>query len=513
MGFCFFNNAAVAARAARAAGAKRVLVLDWDVHHGNGTQVKARRATRGAGQLPVLGRAGCRALCGFRGAAFGCPTPAKTPVRARPTASLHTATLSLLCAPCRAHAQPHTMTAVLPPKPNDAAPPNPNLLPTPRPPPPHHAPHPTSPQHIFEEAPDVMYMSLHRWDGGAFYPGTGAATEVGWGEGRGFNINVAWDGPGATDGDYALAMRALLLPIARAYAPSLVIISAGFDAAAGDPIGGCRLTPAAFAGMTRDLMVVAPVALLLEGGYNLSATAVATEACVRVLLGGPRACDACGGEADSTYGSAGVPGRDVTLAGWRGVCAAAAAQARFWPCTAPAASAAPPPAVAALLQREEELEAARRAAAAAREARLREELARQRAAGASPPLPPPSAAPGVCGRGASRSREPTPSEERPWSSRFRRPSFSVAHEARLHMARAGLSRKQQLLRHLHRRALRLALKRRSAAAKRQARAAAVAEAAGATGADAHAGGDSDMAPAVQPPLPPPRGLAGSSLDL
>ncbi|KAI8463818.1 MAG: hypothetical protein J3K34DRAFT_388866, partial [Monoraphidium minutum] len=192
MGFCFFNNAAVAARAARAAGASRVLILDWDVHHGNGTQ------------------------------------------------------------------------------------------------------------HIFEESPDVMYMSLHRWDGGTFYPGTGAPGEVGWGAGRGFNVNVAWDGPGASDGDYALATAAVLLPVAAAFRPDLVIISAGFDAAAGDPIGGCRLTPAAFAGMTAALMRVAPVALLLEGGYNLAATAAATEACVRVLMGEapPPGADAVDGGGD-----------------------------------------------------------------------------------------------------------------------------------------------------------------------------------------------------------------------
>lgn len=62
-------------------------------------------------------------------------------------------------------------------------------------------------------------------------------------------------------------------------------MQAGFDAAEGDPIGECHLTPAGFAHMTAALKAVAPLCLLLEGGYNLSATAVATEACLRVLLG------------------------------------------------------------------------------------------------------------------------------------------------------------------------------------------------------------------------------------
>lgn len=305
---------------------------------------------------------------------------------------------------------------------------------------------------MFEDAPDVLYASLHRWDGGAFYPGTGAPSEVGWGAGRGFNVNVGWDGPGATDGDYDLAMRAVLLPIVAAYAPSLIIVSAGFDAAHGDPIGGCRLTAGAFARMTEQLAALAPVALLLEGGYNLSATAAATEACVRVLMG-ERAPPLEAG-----------PGQDVTLAGWRGVQAALAAQARFWPCVEPAVGAAPPPHVAELIARAKEEEAARRAAAA-RQAALWQQRVQQQQQQQQP----------LAGQRPVRlSREATPVEERPWSSRFRRPSFSVANEARLHMARAGLSRKQQLLRHLHRRALKLALKRRCAVAQRRPEAAAAA---------------------------------------
>ena len=76
-----------------------------------------------------------------------------------------------------------------------------------------------------------------------------------------------------------------LLPILYEFNPDLIIVSAGFDAAAGDPLGGCRVTPACYGHMTALLQPIAPICLLLEGGYNLAVTAVSVEACVRVLLG------------------------------------------------------------------------------------------------------------------------------------------------------------------------------------------------------------------------------------
>lgn len=69
------------------------------------------------------------------------------------------------------------------------------------------------------------------------------------------------------------------------FAPDVVIISAGFDAAEGDPIGGCHLTPECYAHMAAQLQLVAPTVALLEGGYNLLSTAKGTEAVLRVLLG------------------------------------------------------------------------------------------------------------------------------------------------------------------------------------------------------------------------------------
>jgi acetoin utilization deacetylase AcuC-like enzyme len=182
-GLGVFNNVAVAARAARASGLQRVLIVDWDVHHGNGTQ------------------------------------------------------------------------------------------------------------HIFEEDPSVMYFSLHRYDNGTFFPcSKDAAPEViGHGAGKGFNINVAWniawkDHEGMGDDEYLAAFQCVLLPIARDFNPQLILVSAGFDAAAGD-VGGCCVTPAGFAQMTRSLQKICPkIVLALEGGYKLGPMGMCVSACVRALL-------------------------------------------------------------------------------------------------------------------------------------------------------------------------------------------------------------------------------------
>ncbi len=163
MGFCLVNNVAVAAAHAVARGLERVLVLDWDVHHGNGTQ------------------------------------------------------------------------------------------------------------EMFWRDPSVLYMSLHQYP---FYPGTGSATEVGEGPGEGFTVNVPLTAHGG-DAVYRAAFERVLLPIAEAYAPELVLVSAGFDAAVRDPLAQMEVTPDAFGWMARALAGVAAksaegrIALVLEGGYDL----------------------------------------------------------------------------------------------------------------------------------------------------------------------------------------------------------------------------------------------------
>ena len=163
MGFCLLNNVAVAAAHAVSRGLERVLVLDWDVHHGNGTQ------------------------------------------------------------------------------------------------------------EMFWREPKILYMSLHQYP---FYPGTGTLTEIGEGAGEGFTVNVPLTAHGG-DGVYRASFEQVLLPIAEAYAPELVLVSAGFDAAVRDPLAQMEVTSEAFGWMARALTDVAAksakgrIALVLEGGYDL----------------------------------------------------------------------------------------------------------------------------------------------------------------------------------------------------------------------------------------------------
>ncbi|XP_014584322.2 histone deacetylase 6 isoform X2 [Equus przewalskii] len=184
-GFCFFNSVAVAARHAQAISghALRILIVDWDVHHGNGTQ------------------------------------------------------------------------------------------------------------HIFEEDPSVLYISLHRYDHGTFFPlgDEGASSQMGQAAGTGFTVNVTWNGPRMGDADYLAAWHRLVLPIAYEFNPELVLVSAGFDAARGDPLGGCQVSPEGYAHLTHLLMGLANghIILILEGGYNLTSISESMAACTRSLLGDP----------------------------------------------------------------------------------------------------------------------------------------------------------------------------------------------------------------------------------
>lgn len=181
MGFCLFNSVAVAARHARDAhGLDRVLILDWDVHHGNGT--------------------------------------------------------------------------------ND----------------------------IFHADPGVLFVSIHQ---APLYPGSGPATDRGSGDGTGFTVNLPVP-PGSGDDVYRALVDHVVVPAARAYAPQLVLISAGFDAHAADPLAGCTVTEAGFAGMAASVRRLAaelevPVGLVLEGGYDLQALASSLAATLEVLARDP----------------------------------------------------------------------------------------------------------------------------------------------------------------------------------------------------------------------------------
>jgi acetoin utilization deacetylase AcuC-like enzyme len=173
MGFCLFNNVAVAAEHLRRAhGLERVAVLDWDVHHGNGTQ------------------------------------------------------------------------------------------------------------HIFEADPGILYVSLHQYP---WYPGTGARTERGRGDGEGATLNCPMS-PGDGDPEYLQAFEADVLPAIEAFDPQFVLVSAGFDAHARDPLSMTQVTTDGFRRMSRLVADLAAarcggrVVSLLEGGYDLDGLAESVQA-------------------------------------------------------------------------------------------------------------------------------------------------------------------------------------------------------------------------------------------
>jgi acetoin utilization deacetylase AcuC-like enzyme len=174
MGFCLYNNVAVAAASLRAAGAARVAIVDFDVHHGNGTQA------------------------------------------------------------------------------------------------------------AFYSDPTVYYASSHQFP---YYPGTGAAGEVGEGPGRGFTLNVPLQA-GARDADFLTAYDDTILPAIEAFRPDVLLISAGYDAHELDPLAGMRMSTDGFARLVKRLTQVAAavcggrIAFVTEGGYDLAALRDCLEATI-----------------------------------------------------------------------------------------------------------------------------------------------------------------------------------------------------------------------------------------
>uniref|UniRef100_A0A8C6MNQ5 Histone deacetylase n=1 Tax=Moschus moschiferus TaxID=68415 RepID=A0A8C6MNQ5_MOSMO len=147
-------------------------------------------------------------------------------------------------------------------------------------------------QQAFYADPNILYISLHRYDEGNFFPGSGAPNEVGTGLGEGYNINIAWTGgldPPMGDIEYLEAFRTIVKPVATEFDPDMVLVSAGFDALEGHapPLGGYKVTAKCFGHLTKQLMTLADghVVLALEGGHDLTAICDASEACVNALLG------------------------------------------------------------------------------------------------------------------------------------------------------------------------------------------------------------------------------------
>lgn len=183
MGFCLLNNVALAARyAQRNHGVKRILIVDWDVHHGNGTQ---------------------RTFYGESGA---------------------------------------------------------------------------------------LFFSTHQFP---YYPGTGSVEEIGFGAGEGFTLNLPFPA-GYGDAEYVESFRRVLLPIARQYAPELILVSAGFDAYFMDPLAGMEVRPRGFARLAALVLELATeycsgrLLLTLEGGYHLEGLRDCVLEVLKTLLQDPK---------------------------------------------------------------------------------------------------------------------------------------------------------------------------------------------------------------------------------
>lgn len=146
-------------------------------------------------------------------------------------------------------------------------------------------------QKAFYDDPRVLYISLHRFENGKFYPGTkyGDADKVGADAGTGYSVNVPWQEAGVGDADYVYAFQKIVIPIISEFDPDLVIVSAGFDAADGDIIGQCHVTPAGYGLLTHMLKGLArgKLSVILEGGYNIESISRSALGVAKVLVGEP----------------------------------------------------------------------------------------------------------------------------------------------------------------------------------------------------------------------------------
>ncbi|XP_041110002.1 polyamine deacetylase HDAC10 isoform X1 [Polyodon spathula] len=146
-------------------------------------------------------------------------------------------------------------------------------------------------QYSFEDDPSVLYFSWHRYEHQQFWPNLHESdyNAVGKGKGAGFNINLPWNKVGMNNADYLAVFFHVLLPVAYEFSPELVLISAGFDSAVGDPEGHMSASPQCFAHLTHLLMSLAggKLCAVLEGGYNLDSLAQSVCHTMRALLGDP----------------------------------------------------------------------------------------------------------------------------------------------------------------------------------------------------------------------------------
>jgi acetoin utilization deacetylase AcuC-like enzyme len=176
-------------------------------------------------------------------------------------------------------------------------------------------------QWMFYSDPSVLYVSTHQFP---FYPGTGAATEIGTGAGAGFTFNVPLEA-GATDADYDFVYREAIVPVLERFKPDLLLVSAGYDAHANDPLASMRLSTAGYAAVVKHLKdcadrLAAPIACVTEGGYELTALAACLEASFAVLDGG----------SSVAAGEPAAAERSAAPRGARALAAVRAAHAAHW---------------------------------------------------------------------------------------------------------------------------------------------------------------------------------------
>jgi acetoin utilization deacetylase AcuC-like enzyme len=151
-------------------------------------------------------------------------------------------------------------------------------------------------QDTFYDDPDVMFLSTHQ---SPWYPGTGALTERGSGAGLGATVNVPLPA-GTGDNGFAQVFEKIVWPVAKHFAPELIVVSAGFDAHWADPLGQIQLTLNGYDHLTRQLIDMAntlcggKIIFVMEGGYNLTSLSHAWLNVAYALLGESKLVDPLG---------------------------------------------------------------------------------------------------------------------------------------------------------------------------------------------------------------------------
>ncbi len=144
--------------------------------------------------------------------------------------------------------------------------------------------HGNSTNHLFHASRQVLYVSIHQ---SPLFPWTGSGSDVGEGEGTGFTVNLPVPA-GSGDEVWVSLIEHVVVPLAYAFEPQLVLISAGYDAHRDDPIAECTVTDEGFAAIARAiaracLSLSVPVGAVLEGGYALGALGRSVAATLHAL--------------------------------------------------------------------------------------------------------------------------------------------------------------------------------------------------------------------------------------